>query len=37
MTQTETTAQELLPDGRDVAMLPWRAFARGAGLRDRVL
>lgn len=37
MTQTETTAQELLLDGRDVAMLPWRAFAGGAGLRDRVL
>lgn len=36
-TQTETTAQELLLDGRDVAMLPWQAFAGGAGLRDRVL
>ena len=37
MTQAGTTAQELLLDGRDVAMLPWRAFAGRSGLRDRVL
>ncbi len=37
MTQAGTTARELLLGGRDVAMLPWRAFAGRAGLRDRVL
>ena len=37
MRRAGTTAQEILLDGRDVARLPWRAFAGSEGLRDRVL